>query len=151
MGSEKEAFLKTLSFNSADDPISQDTHMGYLLSAPESFWNAGPDLVADLTNGCGTAGLVDYLVPDHLYFLSIFAACRVHDWTFSVWDDPPGFELANNLFRNNMQRIVQQHYEKTWQTPVNRFVRRRRMRLSVVYYRAVRDLGERAYYDAYTK
>ena len=147
MGLEKEAFLNTLSFNSADDPISQDTHMGYLLSAPESFWNAGPDLVADLTNGCGTAGLVDYLVPDHLYFLSILAACRVHDWTFSVWDDRPGFELANNLFRNNMQRIVQQYFEKTRMNIFNRIVRNRRMRLSVVYYRAVRDLGERAYYD----
>ncbi len=133
---------------SHQDPIRQSEYMGYLLSAPESFWAAGPDIISEVTNGCGTAGIVDYLVPDQLYFLSILAACKIHDWTFAVWDDKPGFALANDLFRNNMQRIVQQYFERTWMNIFNRIVRDLRMNLSIVYYQAVKNLGERFYYDS---
>lgn len=129
------------------DPIVQESYMGYLLSAPVSFFTAEDDMVDEVVNGCGSAGVVDYLVPDHLYFLSILAACKIHDWTFAVWTDKAGFMLANDLFKNNMQRIVQQHYETTGQDWTNRFMRRRRMRLSIVYYQAVNNFGERLYYD----
>ena len=142
-----DAFFRSLAFDSRQDPIHQDEYMGYQLSAPESFWNAGPEMVMELTNGCGTSGVIDFLVPDHLYLLLILAACKIHDWTFSVWEDKPGFVLANDLYRNNMQRIVQQHFEKTRLTFIDRFIRDRRMNLSIVYYQAVNNLGERFYYD----
>lgn len=134
--------------DSACDPILQDDYMGYVLSAPESFWCTEADIIADVTNGCGTSGVVDWLVPDHLYFLSILAACKIHDWTYVVWEDKPGFVLSNDLFRNNMQRIVQQHYEKTRMSIFDKIIRNRRMNLSVVYYQAVKNLGERFYYDS---
>ena len=130
------------------DPIRQSVYMGYELSAPASFWKAGPEVISEVTNGCGTSGVVDYLVPDHLYFLSILAACKIHDWTYAVWDDKPGFVLANDLFRNNMQRIVQQCFERTRTNIFNRIIRDRRMNLSIVYYQAVKNLGERFYHDS---
>ena len=148
---DRQQFLNSLPIDSGSDLISQQNYMGYQLSAPQSFWdviNRGDlGLIEEFVNGCGTAGIVDYLVPDHLYFLSILSACKIHDWTFSVWADRPGFVLANDLFRNNMQRICQQHFERTSMTVFNRFIRDRRMRLSIVYYQAVRNLGERFYFD----
>ena len=67
-------FFENLTFDSAGDTIDQDSYMGYQLSAPESFWNAGPENITEVVNGCGTSGIIDWLVPDHLYFLSILAA-----------------------------------------------------------------------------
>ncbi len=99
---------------SCDDPISIEEFQGYQLAAPASFWNASDELRNSLTGGCGPGGIGDYFVPDTMYGLNMMPACIIHDWCFAVWDDKPGFVLANNIFKNNMIRINEQHKDWLW-------------------------------------
>jgi hypothetical protein len=148
---KKEAFLNTCrNASSFTDAIVQQNFMGYTLSAPETFWTAEkeyPDILEDLTNGCGPKGILDWVIPDNLYLLSIKPACKIHDWCFAVWNDKHGFSFGNNLFRNNMQRIIETAYEKSGKGLWARFLRKRRMNLTLVYYAACANFGEHYYYD----
>jgi hypothetical protein len=142
-------YIEKLPILSSDDKIYQDKFMCYTLSAPSSFWDAPQDYIKDFTNGCGTEGFCDIFVPDHFYFLNIVAACKIHDWCFIVWNDKEGFDLANKLFLNNLQRICKQHFNKTGKNFINRFLLRRRLNLCKIYYKAVDVFGEQPYLDSH--
>ena len=137
-------FFESLPINSALDPISIQLYQGYLLAAPLSFWNAPEELRNEITGGCGPGGIGDYLVPDKIWGLDMFPACKIHDWTFCVWNDKAGFELSNNLFKNNMVRINEQHVSRTW-------IKRLRLNRIKVYFDAVHFFGESSYYGSHLK
>lgn len=116
----------------------------YELAAPLSFCIADEDLRNEITGGCGPGGVGDILVPDTLYFLSVRLACQIHDWCYGVWNDKKGFELSNNLFKNNMIRIIDQHGG-------NKLIKYLRKKRAYKYYLAVHYFGEPAFFDSYLK
>ena len=103
-----QEFFNRLPLSCDNDPISIQEYKGYKLAAPQSFWDADQDLRDAVAGGCGPGGSGDMLVPDRMYGLKVTSACKIHDWTFAVWNDKKGFELSNNLFKNNLVRIIDQ-------------------------------------------
>jgi len=134
-----KAFLNSLPISPVFDYISMGKFMSYDLAAPKSFWEASDELRKELTGGCGPGKVGDYFVPDKMYCLSMKAACVIHDWCFTAWNNKPGFNLANNLFKNNMVRINNQHKG-------NEFIKRLRLKRIKKYYLAVHYFGESAFY-----
>ena len=130
-----------LSLDSLTDCIAVNTYMGYELAAPMSFWGATDELRGDLTGGCGPGNIGDYFVPDTIYGLSVRPACKIHDWCFAVWNDKPGFTLSNNIFKNNMIRINEQHKGPQW-------IKKLRLPRIKKYYQAVHFFGEPSYFNS---
>lgn len=133
--------LRNLPILPAGDPIVMGLLDGYQLAAPQSFWLAGPEQINSLVNGCGPGGFGDRLIPDTVWFLSVKAACKIHDWMFLVYNCETGFELSNQVFMDNMARI-NQTTKQAWL----RFLRARRIKK---YHQAVCDFGRLFYYDAH--
>jgi hypothetical protein len=135
-------FYKRLPVVAICDPIRFGYLDGYILAAPESFWDfAGQDMSAAV-NGCGPGGIGDSLVPDTVYLLSIKAACKIHDWMYTIYNDEFGFELANQIFLDNMIRINNAATK-------NRLLKYLRSRRILKYYLAVRYFGRLFFYDAH--
>ena len=138
------AFFSSLPLATINDTISTQYYKDYWISAPKSFWQADQELEDAIAGGCGPGGAGDMLVPDTLWGLNVKAACKVHDWTFAVWNDVVGFNLANDLFKDNLMRIIAQHGGYKWL----QFLRRRR---AIKYYKAVHHLGWSLYLDSHER
>ena len=135
-------FYKSLPVIAICDQIRFGNLDGYILAAPESFWDfAGQDMSAAV-NGCGPGGIGDSLVPDTVYLLSIKAACKIHDWMYTIYNDEFGFELANKVFIDNMIRINNAASGCV-------LLKWLRMQRILKYYRAVRAFGRLFFYDAH--
>lgn len=52
------------------------------LIAPLTMVRASMEDILAQTNGCGRAGIEDWLVPDTIWGLDISPVCRVHDWMY---------------------------------------------------------------------
>ena len=139
---ENQEFFKKLPFNSKYDACV--FMYGKQLKAPFSFWQTNRDIVDAITGGCGPGGFGDKFVPDKIYGLSVTAACKVHDWTFGVWNDEESFNVANELFKENMYIIIKEHGGYKWL----QWLRRRR---AYKYYLAVAKLGMSSYLDNHLK
>ncbi len=143
MSNKRIDFIQSLPFKIENDPISEREYKGYKLAAPQSFWDADQDFINEFTGGCGpgeVGSIGDRLIPDTIYCLRITLACQIHDWTYAVWNSKEGFELANNLFKNNMQRMVDQ-------TKSSRFLKWLRYKRLYKYYWVVKYFGETSYFD----
>ena len=140
-----QEFFASLPLDVNQDPISMGLLGKYNLAAPMSFWDANPELRNAITGGCGPGGLGDMLVPDNILFLKITLACMIHDWCFAVWNTKYGFELSNNIFKNNMLRIIEQH--GSW----NRVLYCERKRIAIKYYKAVHYFGEPSFFDSHLR
>lgn len=134
-------YLKTLPLNSKNDKITISQLDGFNLAAPQSFWD-NESFHYDLVGGCGPGGVGDYFVPDTVWFLKITLACKIHDWCFLVWNNKEDFDKANNIFKNNMMRIIEQKKSSNW-------VKNIRRRRAWKYFKAVDCFGESSYYDCH--
>jgi len=104
------------------------------LFAPESYYT--DPRVPDIANGCGPGtGLGDWVIPDHIWGLSIVEACKIHDWMYFIGKTESDKEESDRVFLNNMLRIIDEYCG--WSRFLNWFRRYR----AVTYYNAVRDLG----------
>jgi len=141
---ELSEFYKSLPVVAVCDSISLGMLVGYKLAAPDSFWyysGFGNDL-GDVINGCGPGGLGDLLIPDRVYGLNIKPACKIHDWMYTIYNDEVGFDLANQIFLDNMIRIN----NAATKSRLLKYLRSRRI---LKYYRAVRNFGRLFFYDAH--
>jgi hypothetical protein len=117
------------------------------LAAPKEYWITPAYILDDITGGCGPGGLGDFLVPDRLdwpwpWGLSIKKACRIHDYMYHVGETRADKKLADEVFLNNMIRIIN-NARKTW------FGRQRfkqRLKRAEAYYYAVHRFGGPAYW-----
>ena len=140
-------FINSLPLNSQTDVITEKQYKQYKLAAPESFWNADPDFISEFTGGCGpgdSGSFTDRLIPDTIYFLNVTLACQIHDWTYVVWNSKEDFQISNKLFKNNMQRIVDQTDSPKWL----KWLRYKRL---YKYYWLVKHFGEVRYFDYHLK
>jgi hypothetical protein len=112
-----------------------------LLFAPAEYWTAkDKDTVC---NGCGTKGLVGYVIPDTLYGLSITAACDIHDFMYDRGLTLADKEEADRVFLNNILRLIE--------TKPGKFLQFLRCRRAMIYYSAVRDFGGPAFWAGKNK
>lgn len=140
---DNQVFFNSLPLNCKNDPISIGMLDGYNLAAPQSFWDADDELRNAIVGGCGPGGGIgDMLVPDRMWGLKVTAACKIHDWCFAGWNDKLGFELANDIFKNNLLRII--HQKKSC-----KFLKFLRKRRAIKYYGAVQFFGETAFFDSH--
>ena len=137
-----QEFFSTLPLECIYDPISIKEYKGYKLAAPQSFWDADDELRKAVAGGCGPGGSGDMFVPDTMYLLKVTPACAIHDWTFAVWNNKQGFDQANNLFKNNMLRIINQHGG-------NEQIKCLRKKRAVKYFKAVHYFGEPSFFDSH--
>lgn len=77
---------------------------GFLI-APESYWEASPDLIAKVCNGCGSSQARVDLVPDSFWWLDVTPACRAHDW---MYHEGVNKHLADAVFLANMALLAAQ-------------------------------------------
>ena len=136
------AFFKQLPLTTIEDKIVLGKLHNYSLAAPESFWRfyyAGED-ISSVVNGCGPAGAGDRLIPDTAYLMSIKAACMIHDWMYTIYNDEEGFRLSNQIFLDNMLRINHAHTK-------NKVLYVLRFKRIMKYYNKVQDFGRLFYYD----
>ena len=96
--------------------------------------------------GCGPGGVGDFFVPDTVYFLSIRAACRIHDWGYrhSLGASDADRKRHDRILLNNSLRIV--HAKTNW-----RFLLKLRIRRCRTYYQMVRAFGGPAYWEERNK
>ena len=113
------------------------------LRAPQSFWEATELEVDAVTGGCGPGGVGDYLVPDTIWGLSIFLACRVHDWMYGECHKIESLseriiykKLADDWFLENINIIIE--------TVGCRLLRPLRRRRAKTYFWAVAQHGDSA-------
>jgi hypothetical protein len=109
------------------------------LFAPQSYWNAPLAVKEEITGGCGTGKLGDYLAPDTVWFLSIKKACQIHDWMYFIGETYEDKKEADRVFLNNMNRIIDANTKWFW-------LRRRRRARAKFYYKAVKYYGGRAFW-----
>ena len=69
---------------------------GYI--TPAAYLEATPEMIADVCNGCGPAGVKIDLVPDALLGLDVTGPCNRHDW---MYHDGQDRALADAVFIAN--------------------------------------------------
>ena len=110
------------------------------LYAPAKYWDLTPEVKRKLVNGCGTGGWLGKIVPETIYGLSVKAACNIHDYMYHVGETMADKEEADNVFLNNMIRIIDAN-TRYW------FMRRLRYNRARVYYEAVEHFGGPAFWS----
>ena len=94
-------------------------------------------------NGCGTDWNAK-LIPDTIYLVSIREACCIHDYMYSVGKTADYKKKADNIFLQNMYKIIENNNK--WYYPT--FLAKRRAR---TYYLSVKLFGDGAYWVNKTK
>ena len=104
-------------------------------------WDA--DLAKDVANGCGPAGSKwkAWIVPDKIYFVSVTAACRIHDFMYYMGKTMADKDEADDVFLENMNAIFDA--QPWWNKPLNPL----RRRTAKLYYRAVAIFGKSAFLE----
>lgn len=91
------------------------------------------------SNGCGAEGARFDFVPDSIYGVSIFEACRIHDWAYFKGRNNDDKERADREFLNNLLRLIEANNK--WYYPTM-LARRRALK----YYEAVVVFGGPAFW-----
>lgn len=96
------------------------------------------------SNGCGADKARFDFVPDTIYGVYIFEACRIHDWAYKVGKTIEDKQHADREFLNNLLRIIES--VDKWYYPTM-LARRRALK----YYEAVVAFGGVAYWEGKNK
>lgn len=96
------------------------------------------------STGCGADKARFDFVPDTIYGVSIFEACRRHDWAYKVGNTAEDKQQADREFLNNLLRIIEAVDKWCYPTMLAR-------RRALKYYEAVVAFGGVAYWDGKNK
>lgn len=104
----------------------------YYLTARKGFFIPNP-----VPSCCGPGkGIVEKIVPEHIIFLRVSAACYIHD---NDWDILPptweSFHASNSRFISNLLSIIETG-------SANRVIKFFRQRIALDYYIAVDNAAE---------
>ena len=92
------------------------------------------------SNGCGSEKALVDLVPDTIYRVSIFEACRRHDYAYSIGITQDDKDKADIEFLVNLLIIINRVEKWFYPTKLARL-------RAVDYYSAVVDYGDDAFYN----
>jgi hypothetical protein len=108
------------------------------LYAPPSYVAASEAVRRAHTNGCG-AGVLALLVPNTIWGLDITVACNIHDWMYGEGETMADKEEADDVFRNNLIRLIDTRTPWGW-------LKKLRLRRARTYYLAVHHFGGPAFW-----
>ena len=80
---------------------------GFPLWVPTTYRDATIEQILAKTGGCGPGGLGDWVVPDTMYFESVFLACQVHDWMYGEGETEEDKFIADLLLLLNIIILIQ--------------------------------------------
>ncbi len=109
-----------------------------LLWAPDEYWNLPPEEKKDICNGVGPR-VFGYLIPDTIWLLNVSEAADIHDYMYHVGKNLDDKNRADEIFLNNMIRIIE---KETWWN----WVKKCRCRRARMMYKAVKYFGEPAFW-----
>lgn len=139
-----DELCKALPIDSTIDPITYGEVSNVTLVAPTSYWKFkdSSDLMKLIVNGCGPEGFLGKLIPDNILGIDISPACNIHDYMYTIFNSDTDFTLSNNVFRDNLIRLIMAH---------NTYIELTCARRDIInsYYKAVCDFGRPFYYDAH--
>lgn len=107
----------------------------YKIIKPKGFKGSA----AEMSGGCGADGALFDYVPDNFIGVDISLACKIHDYMYSVGNTQEDKVRADQIFYKNLKRIVLNDSGLIFRTT--------NLRLAKLYYIAVRDLGDDAYWE----
>ena len=84
------------------------------LEAPEAYWKLSKVEKKRICNGCGPSGWLGTFVPDTVIFLSISAACDIHDYMYEVGKTIEDKDRADKMFLENMKAIIEKETYFSW-------------------------------------
>lgn len=105
------------------------------LQAPYSYWSLQKNILKSFTNGCGSKGILNYLVPDNLIGTNITSACNIHDYMYLMGQTTEERKSADKIFLKNMKAIINK-------SDSSFFVKTLRKIKAHIYYWAVRIFGQ---------
>lgn len=111
------------------------------LTAPQSYLDAIPEVVAQVVNGCGPGGWKFDIIPDTVYGLSIKEACNIHDWRYTLGTSEADKDQADKEFLSNCLALVSN--DKSFLGYALHYPRRLRAR---EYFEAVHCFGDNAFW-----
>ena len=76
------------------------------LFAPAAFWRLPESERVKLRCGPGR-GILERLVPETIYLLTITPACAIHDFMYKIGETDQDKVDADDVFLNNMIRIIE--------------------------------------------
>ena len=123
--------MKKTPYESLADTLAL-IHSGKL-SAHPSFMLTPVDELLEICNGCGSSKAKIDFVPDTVWFLSIKAACHVHDFGYHVGRTIEDKNKEDRRMLNNIIRLV--NLRSGWLLKKLRLLRAR------TYYNMVRLFG----------
>lgn len=106
------------------------------LYAPLSYWNATPEELKEICNGCGAKGGIK--VPNTMWRLNIKECCQIHDWMFKFGKTYADFLFANAVFIMNLAIAIV--------SKSNKFLAALRLARATKYFMAVQTLGSDAFW-----
>ena len=109
------------------------------LFAPPAYWRLPEDERKSLRCGPGR-GVLELLVPETIYGVSVSAACSIHDFMYAVGVTDTDKADADEVFLNNMIRIIEAH-RGLW------LFQWLRLRRALIYYEAVKHFGGPAFWN----
>jgi hypothetical protein len=113
------------------------------LFAPPEYWRLPEDVRESYRCGPGR-GVLEQLVPEKMYGLSVSPACSIHDFMYAHGNTSDDKREADIVFLNNMIRLIEAG-GGWW------FLRKLRLRRAYIYYEAVKDFGGPCYWNEKNK
>ena len=108
------------------------------LFAPAEYWRLPESERAKLRCGPGR-GVLEKLVPETVYLLTITPACAIHDFMYKIGETDQDKVDADDVFLNNMIRIIEAN-------TTNKQILCLRLRRVRIYYMAVKFFGGPAFW-----
>ncbi len=77
------------------------------LCVPKSYYDASPEELTHIVNGCGAAGSwLSTFIPERFSGLDISLACDIHDWMYHYGIEWADKLTADRVFMYNMMVII---------------------------------------------
>ncbi len=77
------------------------------LCVPKSYYDASPEELTHIVNGCGAAGSwLSTFIPERFKGLDISLACDIHDWCYHHGQDWNDKLIADRIFLFNMIVVI---------------------------------------------
>lgn len=110
------------------------------LVAPDGYNRLTPKNKAEICNGCGPKGFLDF-VPDRIWGLYIGEACDIHDFSWYICEAThEDFKFTNRVFYQNICRIIDRETKNKW-------LKKLQYRRAYKYYKAVDTIGAMIFWN----
>ena len=121
-----------------EKPLNNAPASDIILTAPAEFWKLDSKEKKRICNGIGPKGL-GWLFPNTVWGLNVKSCGDIHDYMYHIGKYQIDKEVADNVFLNNLQKLIKEKTKKQW------LLNRRLFRAEIMY-TAVKHFGNRAFW-----